>query len=111
MFFKKEINPFPVSDRVTFRNIDKTLTLSVRSGSADLVLGMKRVQERLSGMTDETPEDEQAKTARLFAETIFGKEQGEQLMQFYGSPVAVIAACGMYFKDRLSKKISKAQRR
>lgn len=111
MFFRKEINPFPVSDRVTFRNIDKTLTLSVRSGAADLVLGMKRVQERLYGMTDETPDDEQEKIARMFADTIFSKEQGEQLMQFYGSPVAVIAACGMYFKERLSKKIAKAQKK
>lgn len=110
MFFRKEINPFPVADRVTFRNIDKTLTLSVRSGAADLVLGIKRVQERLLGTTDETPDDEYAKIARIFAETIFGKEQGEQLMQFYGSPVAVIAACGMYFKERLSKKIAKAQK-
>ena len=29
--FKKEINPYSVSDKATFRNVDKTRTLYVRS--------------------------------------------------------------------------------
>lgn len=109
--FKKEINPFPVSDRVTFRNIDKTLDLTVRSDASTLVLGLKRVNERLNGMTDDSPEADRMAAARFFADTLFGKDQGGQLCEFYGEPLAVITACGMYFRERLAKKISKAQKK
>jgi hypothetical protein len=109
--FRKEINPFSVSDKVTFRNIDKTLTLAVRSDAGMLVLGLKRVNDKLSGITDDSPEDERLEAARFFAETLFGKEQGGKLLDFYGDPIAVISACGMYFRERLSKKITKAQRK
>jgi hypothetical protein len=109
--FKKEINPFPVSDKVTFRNIDKTLDLTVRSDASSLVLGLKRVNERLNGMTDDSPEADRKDAARFFADTLFGKDQGGQLCEFYGEPLAVITACGMYFRERLAKKISKAQKK
>ena len=109
--FRKEINPFSVSDKVTFRNVDKTMTLTVRSDAGMLVLGLKRVNEKLSGITDDSPEDERKEAARFFADTLFGKEQGEKLFDFYGDPVAVITACGMYFRERLSKKITKAQKK
>lgn len=109
--FRKEINPFPVSDRVTFRNIDRTLTLTVRADAGSLVLGLKRVNDKLSGMTEETPDEDRMDAARMFAETLFGKEQGTQLCEFYGDSLSIIAACGMYFRERLSKKITKAQRK
>jgi hypothetical protein len=109
--FKKEINPFPVSDRVTFRNIDKTLDLTVRSDASSLVFGLKRVNERLNGMTDDSPEADRMEAARFFADTLFGKDQGGQLCEFYGEPLAVITACGMYFRERLAKKIAKAQKK
>ena len=112
MFFKKEINPFPISDNITFRNVDKTINLSVRADAPSLVLGLKRVQERLTGLTDETEESERVDAARFFAITIFGTEQGEQLVQFYNSdPLAIISACGLYFQSRLAKKITKAQKK
>lgn len=111
MFFRREINPFPVSDKVTFRNVDKTLTLIVRADASSLVLGLKRVNDRLAGMTDDTTEDERKEAARFFADTLFGKEQGGKLCEFYEEPVAVISACGLYFKDRLGKLITKAQKK
>lgn len=112
MFFKKEINPFPISDNVTFRNVDKTLNLSVRSDAPSLVLGLKRVQERLTGMNDETEDSERIDAARFFARTLFGTDQGDALVKFYNEDaLAIISACGMYFQQRLSKKITKAQKR
>ena len=111
MFFNHEINPYPVSDTVRFRNADKTITLSVRSDAPSLVLGLKRVQERLTGMDDNTEDSERIDAARFFARTLFGNEQGDRLVQFYkNDPLAVISACGMFFQKRLAKKITKAQK-
>ena len=110
--FKKEINPFPVSDVVTFRNADKTITLAVRSDPASLVVGLKNSQEKMKGMNDNTELSEKIAAARLFADTIFGSEQGEKLLQFYNNdPLTVINACGLYFQTRLAKLITKAQKK
>jgi hypothetical protein len=111
MFFRHEINPYSVSDKVTFRNVDKTLTLTVRGDASSLVIGLKKANDKLSSLTDDTPEKERAEAARLFASTIFGQEQGDSLCRFYADQLAVINACGMYFKERLGKKITKAQKR
>lgn len=111
MLFRKEINPYPVSDKITFRNVDKTLTLTVRSSASSLVTGLKQANDKLTGMTDDTPEEDRAEAARLFASAIFGKEQGDALCRFYEDPMAVVSACGLYFSERLGKKITKAQKR
>lgn len=112
MLFKKEINPYPVMDKVTFRNLDKTLTLTVRSDGSSIVVGLKKANERLNGLTDETPEDERLDAARYFARTIFGQDQGDRLVDFYnGDALAIITACGVYFRERLAKKITKAQKK
>ena len=39
------------------------------------------------------------------------QEQGDALCRFYEDPLAVVTACGLYFRERLSKKITKAQKR
>lgn len=112
MFHRNEISPYSVTDKIVFRNVDDTLQLIVRADAASLVVGLKKVNERLSQMTDETPEEERLSTALFFAQTLFGKDQGENLCQFYGNdPLAIINACGMYFRERLSKKITKAQKK
>ena len=110
--FKREINPFPVSDVVTFRNVDKSITLTVRSNPAALVVGLKNSQEKMTGLNDKAELSERIAAARLFADTIFGSEQGEKLLQFYNNePLTVINACGMYFQTRLAKLITKAQKK
>lgn len=111
MFFRKEINPYSVSDKVTFRNVDKTLTLYVRADAASIVVGLKNAQERLRGLTDETPADERTAATLSFAGAIFGADQARQLLDFYGEPLTVLTVCGQYFKERLGKKITKAQKR
>jgi hypothetical protein len=112
MFFKHEINPYPISDKIAFRNLDKTISLSVRSDAPSLVLGMKRVYERLTGLNDETEISEQIDVARFYARTLFGTDQGDALVRFYNEDaLAIISACGMYFQKRLAKKITKAQKK
>lgn len=111
IFGRKEINPYSVSDKVTFRNVDKTLTLYVRSNASPIVVGLKNARERLKGLTDETPADERTAATLAFAGAIFGADQARQLLDFYGEPLTVLDVCGQYFKERLGKKITKAQKR
>lgn len=111
MFFKKEITPYSVEDKVTFRNVDKTLTLYVRGDAASFVVGLKKAQEKLKEISDESDECQRVNVARFFARTLFGEEQGNKLVDFYNEPLAVITVCGKYFQERLAKKITKAQKK
>ena len=112
LFRKNEINPFSVRDRVRFRNIDKTIDLEVRSEASILVTNLMRANKRIGGLSEASPEDEQRESALYFAEAVFGRKQAEKLMSFYDNePLAVINACGIYFRERLAKKITKAQKK
>ena len=111
MLFKKEINPYTVSDKAVFRNVDKTLTLYVRSDAASLVVNLKQAQEKLKELTDESDECQRINAARFFAKAVFGEEQADKLVDFYGEPLAVVAVVGMYFDRQLKKKITKSQKR
>ena len=110
MFFRHEINPYNVTDTVVFRNLEKTLKLTVKADASALVIDLKKVHNRLASLTDDTPDEEKAAAARLFATTIFG-DQGDSLCRFYADPLSVINACGLYFTERLKNKITKAQKR
>ena len=111
LFKKNEINPYDVSDKVTFRNVDKTLTLYVRGDAVSFISGIRQAYNKLSEMTAETLECERVNCARFFARTLFGEEQGDRLIDFYNDPLAVISVCGRYFQKRLAKKITKAQKK
>ena len=111
MLFKKEINPYTVSDKAVFRNVDKTLTLYVRSDATSLIVNLKQAQEKLKELTDESDECQRINAARFFARAVFGEEQADKLVDFYGEPLAVVAVVGMYFDRQLKKKITKAQKR
>ncbi len=112
--FKKtyEIDPFPVHDKVRFRNVDETLTLFVRSDASVMVSNLNKINKRLTGINEDTTEDERNMIAQQFAECLFGGDQAEELMRFYhDDALAVITVCGRYFKERLSKIITKAQKK
>lgn len=109
--FRKEFDPYSVSDIVTFRNVDKTLTLYVRSSGSILVAGLKTAQAKLKELDESADECQQINAARFFAKTIFGEEQADKIIDFYNDPLAVITVCGEYFQKRLAKKIAKAQKK
>ena len=111
MFRKNEFSPYSVEDKVTFRNVDEKLTLYVKGDAAAIVVGLKKAQEKLQEISDESDECQQFNCARFFAQTLFGEDQGNMLVDFYNDPLAVITVCGQYFKERLSKKITKAQKK
>lgn len=111
IFHKYEINPFSVSDKVRFRNVDKVLDLTVRADAGQLVADLKKAQDKLSTVNEESQECEKVNVARYFAKSIFGEEQADRLVDFYNEPLTVISVCGEYFKTRLSKLITKAQKR
>ena len=106
--FRKEINPYTVSCKAVFRNVDKTLVLYVRSDAPTLMAGLKRSAEKLGAAAGKT--EDQAEAARYFARAVFG-EDGDRLMEFYPEPQAVIAAVGMFFDRQLKKLITKAQKK
>lgn len=105
--FKKEINPYTVTDTAVFRNGNRKLRLSVRSDAPKMMISLKKAQEVLSAAKP----DGYMEAARYFASSIFGEEQAQELMEFYGEPGAVISACGMYFDRRLKDLITKAQKK
>ena len=109
--FRKEINPYSVSDKVVFRNVDKTLTLYVRSDATAIVVGLKQAQDKLNQLTDNSDECQRVTAARFFARSVFGEEQGDKLFDFYNEPLAVVSAGGQYFDKQLKYKITKAQKR
>ena len=111
MFKSKEISPYDVEDKATFRNVDKTLVLYVRSSATSLVVNLKQAQEKLKELTDESDECQRMNAARFFAKAVFGEEQADKLCDFYGEPLAVVAVVGMYFDKQLKKKITKAQKK
>lgn len=110
MLFRKEINPYTVTDKVTFRNGDKTLTLRVKSNAMNLVNGLRKAQAKLSPLSDDSPDSEKEDAAKAFAMSVFGPD-GEKLVEFYNEPLTVINACGEYFESRLKDKIAKAQKK
>ncbi len=110
MFFRKEINPYNVTDKLVFRNLDKTLTLTVKAHAGTLVVGIKKAYERIAVLKDESPEEEKVAAARMYAVTIFGEVQGAKLCEFYGDPLTVIQACSACLEE-LRPKIIKVQKR
>lgn len=111
IFGRKELSPYNVTDKVTFRNVDKTLVLYVRSSATALFVGLKQAQEKLRELTDESDECQRVNAARFFAEKVFGAEQADKLIDFYNDPLAVISVIGIYFEERLAKKITQAQKK
>lgn len=94
-----------------FRNVDKTLTLYVRSDATSLVAKIVEAEKMMKGITVKSDECERVNVARYFAQAIFGEDQGNQLFDFYNEPLAVMAVCGEYFQKRLGKMITKAQKK
>lgn len=111
MFFKRrEINPYTVSDKAVFRNVDQTLTLYVRQDAFTLVTNMKKANEACARLTDESSDKEKHDAARLLAVALFGQKHADELMDFYPEPITVIAACSIYITT-LAPKIAKAQKK
>lgn len=101
-----------VHDTVRIREGRESLRLVVDGDPMRMVAGLNQAQKMLVLINDETADEDKRKTAEYFATVIFGKEQAAQLLTFYrDDALCVVNVCGTYFRDRLNKLITKAQKR
>lgn len=111
-FGRKDLSLGRVYDNVAIREGDNTLKLHVNADPTRMVVGLSQAHKQLAVIKEGTPDEDREKAARFFAEVIFGKEQTQQLFDYYfGDSACVIALCGKYFSSRLSGLISKAQKK
>ncbi|MBO6092522.1 MAG: hypothetical protein J6P40_02690 [Oscillospiraceae bacterium] len=109
--FGYKITLHRVHDVVRIHEGTDSLRLVVDGDPMRMVAGLNKAQKMLSMISEDTTEEEKRTAAEYFAEVIFGKEQAQQLMEFYrDDSLCVINVCGTYFRDRLGKLITKAQK-
>lgn len=112
MLKNKVITLHRVHDRVLVKEGEQTLQLSVDIDPFRVTAALNQAQKRIAALTADSAPEELAQAAMLFAGAIFGQEQAERLLAFYGGDAAsAINACGLYFKNHLRRKIDKAQRK
>lgn len=110
--FKKEISLGRIHDTVVIREGDERLKLRVNADPMRIMAGLNLAQQMLKALDEESTEEQQLNAAKYFANVIFGKEQTEQLSEFYRKDAGcIISICGKYFSERLSKMITKAQKK
>ena len=101
-----------VYDTITIKEGGEKLTLHVNSDPSRIVVGLSQAQKQLVTINEETSDEDREKIALFFAGVIFGEEQARKLLEFYyGDSSCVVAVCGQYFAKRLSKLITKAQKK
>ena len=112
MFGKYEMTLNRVHDKITIKEGDERLTLTVNGDAMRMVAGLNKAQKKMLELTEDTEDEQVRETAEYFASVIFGREQAEKLLAFYADdPGCVITVCGQYFKERLAGKIAKVQKK
>ena len=103
-----------VHDNITITEGGDNLVLHVDSDPGRIIAGLSAAQRRLHALTESETQDEkeQREAALSFAGAIFGDAQAQQLLDFYhGDAACVIGICGKYFNERLSRLVTKAQKK
>ena len=112
MFGNNPLSLGRVYDTVPIKEGGNELKLHVNADPTRLVVGLSQAQKRLATVNEKTTDEERTEIARFFSDVIFGSEQTGKLFEYYFDDSAcVIAVCGKYFSDRLSKLIIKAQKK
>ena len=112
MFGNNTLSLGRVYDTVTIREGGEKLTLHVNADPSRIVVGLSQAQKQLVTIDENTTDEEREKIALFFASVIFGEEQAQKLLDYYyGDSSCVVAVCGQYFSKRLSKLITKSQKR
>lgn len=115
MIFRRSLTLNRVRDKVSIKEGNEKIILYVDSEINSIMKGIREAEKLIVGINGESKKEERTYAARMFATAIFGKEQTDQLFEFYhGNEDCVISICGIYFSDRkhgLSKKITKIQKK
>lgn len=101
-----------VHDRVRITEGSDHIVLHVDSDPNRIVAALGQAQKMMQALNKDSTEEEERAAAAAFAQAIFGKDQAEGLLTFYHNDAGcVINICGQYFSRRLSKIITKAQKK
>lgn len=102
-----------VHDKFVVKEGNERITLRVDSDPMLMVTRIRNANEKmLEAKKEDATEDQRKLAAIMFAEAMFGKEQTEKLLAFYGGDYAcVMTISALYFENRLSGKITKAQKK
>ena len=115
LFRGNEISLHRIHHTVIINENGEKLKLVVNADPMRLVAGIVGAQKKLTDSVSdgkEPTEAEMKECAEYFAAVLFGREQTEKLFEFYaGDAACVINICGQIFKDQLTDKITKAQKK
>lgn len=102
-----------VRDRIVVEEGSDTLKMVVDCDATAIVTRIRKANESMIGvLKDGHTDEERNRAARAFSEAIFGEEQTDRLVAFYGGDYSCVAAlCGKYFQERLTKKIVAVQKK
>ena len=101
-----------VYDTVIVRENGQKMVLHVNADPNRLVIGLTHAQKQLAAIDENTTQEDREKAALYFAGVIFGEAQAKELLDYYrGDSSCVIGICGKYFAERLSKMITRAQKK
>ena len=110
--FEHKISLGLVRDRVAAVEGNDKLELIVSERANTIVHKLGIAQKGLESLNNSTEEKDRERIALQFASALLGDKQAQELLSFYqNDPNCVIDWCGKYFAARLSKKITKAQKR
>lgn len=104
-----------IKDTVRIKENGETLVLTVSADPMRIVSGLAKAQDKLNELTKDGKEPDKESlngVAEFFASILFGSEQAAKLMAFYDNDAQdVVNVCGTYFRERLAKKITEAQKK
>ena len=115
LFRRNEVTLNRIHHTVIINENGEKLKLVVNADPMRLVAGINKASKKLEDTIskDREPTNEEMKeAAEYFSAVLFGKEQTEKLFEFYANDAAcVINICAQIFRDQLTDKITKAQKK
>lgn len=110
--FEHKISLGLVRDRVAAVEGNDKLELIVSERANTIMHKLGIAQKGLEALGNSPKDQDRERVALQFASALLGEKQAQELLSFYqNDPNCVIDWCGKYFSARLSKKITRAQKK
>ena len=101
-----------VRDRVAAAEGADRLYLIVSERANTIMHNLAFAQKGLEALGNSPKDQDRERVALQFASALLGEKQARELLSFYqNDPNCVIDWCGKYFSARLSRKITKVQKK